>query len=76
MKQTAVNYLFEKLWDRPKDKSVWKHYLEKAKKMEKEQIENAFDEGVCEGFDYATIKDTIDSDTGKQYYYETYGKNA
>ena len=37
-KQTAVDYLFEKLWQMPKDKLVWQHYLEKAKEMEKEQI--------------------------------------
>ena len=45
MSQTAVDYLFEKLWQLPKDKFVWKHYLDKAKKMEKEQIEEAFLDG-------------------------------
>jgi hypothetical protein len=34
MKKTAVDYLFEKLWQMPKDKLVWHHYLEKAKEME------------------------------------------
>jgi hypothetical protein len=76
MKQTAVDYLFEKLWGIHKDKFTWQMILKEAKKKEKRQIEDAFDKGVCEGFDYATIKDIIDSDTGKQYYYETYGKNA
>ena len=42
MKQTAVDYLFQELWDRPKDKMVWYYILEKAKQMEREQIENAF----------------------------------
>jgi hypothetical protein len=34
MKQTAVDYLFEKLWETPKDKFMWHYYLAKAKKME------------------------------------------
>jgi hypothetical protein len=34
MKQTAVDYLFEKLWETPKDKFMWYYYLDKAKKME------------------------------------------
>ena len=45
MKQTAVDYLFEKLWQMPKDKFVWQHYLKKAKQIEKEQIEEAFLDG-------------------------------
>ena len=45
MKQTAVDYLFEKLWEIPKDKFVWQHYLKKAKQIEKEQIEEAFLDG-------------------------------
>ena len=42
MKQTAVDYLFEKLWQMPKDKLVWQHYLNKAKEIEKEQMKDAF----------------------------------
>ena len=34
MKQTAVEYLFEKLWDTPKDKFIWYYILTKSKKME------------------------------------------
>jgi hypothetical protein len=36
-KQTAVEYLFEQLWDTPKDKFVWQSILKKAKEMEREQ---------------------------------------
>jgi hypothetical protein len=42
MKQTAVDYLFEKLWQMPKDKLVWQHYLKNAKEREKEQMKDAF----------------------------------
>ena len=34
MKQTAVEYLFEKLWDTPKDKFAWGYSLAKAKNIE------------------------------------------
>jgi len=37
MKQTAVEYLFEQLWDAPKDKFVWQSILKKAKEMEREK---------------------------------------
>ena len=37
MKQTAVEYLFEQLWETPKDKLTWYSILEKAKQMENKQ---------------------------------------
>lgn len=37
MKQTAVDWLFQELLDRPKDKMVWYYILEKAKEMEKQE---------------------------------------
>lgn len=45
MKQTAVDYLFEKLWAIPKDKFTWQIILQEAKQMEKGQIEEAFLDG-------------------------------
>jgi hypothetical protein len=38
MKQTAVEWLFNQLWNTPKDKLTWFSLLEQAKEMEKEQI--------------------------------------
>ena len=81
MKQTAVDWLIEKLHRHSPhidilDVASLNNYWNQAMQMEKQQIEDAFDEGLCEGFDYATIKDCIDSDTGKQYYTETYGKDG
>lgn len=37
MTQTAVEWLFQKLWDEPKDKLTWYAIREKAIQMEKEQ---------------------------------------
>lgn len=45
MKETAVDYLFQKLWDAPKDKLTWYKILIYAKFIEKEQIEESFLDG-------------------------------
>lgn len=34
-KQTAVEYLFEQLWETPKDKLTWHAILNKAKKKKR-----------------------------------------
>ena len=64
MRKTAVDYLFEKLWGIHKDKFTWQMILKEAKKKEKKQIENIFDDGYA-------MKD-ID---GEQYYKQTYEEN-
>jgi hypothetical protein len=50
MKQTAVEYLFEQLWETPKDKFNWYSILEKVKEMEKEQIMEAHNQGYADGY--------------------------
>ena len=42
MKQTAVDWLFNRLWETPKDKLTWYKIAGDAKDMEKEQIKDAF----------------------------------
>ena len=69
MKQTAVDYLFKELWDRPKDRLHWNYFLQKSKDMEREQILNAY----CDGYFADRIKSV---DELNIYYEETYGKNA
>jgi hypothetical protein len=63
MKQTAVELMFDQLWETPKDKLAWHSILIKAKEMEKEQIEDAYWEGIFNG-------EFLD---GQGYYNETYG---
>jgi hypothetical protein len=67
-KQTAVEWLFEKLWNEPKDKLTWYAILKQAKEMEKEQIINANRDGVD------MVVDKKDFISGEQYYNEMYGK--
>jgi len=62
-KQTAVEWYFTEIWNAPKDKFVWHSILIKAKNMEKEQIEKAFETG-----DFENTKVY----TAEQYYKETY----
>ena len=61
--KTAVEWLFEKLWDEPKDKFTWYALRKKALEMEKDQIIESFDI-ACQD------EDRI----GKEYYNEIYGK--
>ena len=37
MKQTSVDWLFQQLWETPKDKLTWHLILEQAKQMENKQ---------------------------------------
>jgi hypothetical protein len=56
VKQTAVEWLIEQLWEEPKDKFTWNAILSKAKEMEKEQLENAWyagdEDGAIHEFEY------------------------
>jgi hypothetical protein len=63
MKQTAVDWMFDQLWETPKDKLAWFKILMEAKEMEKQQIEDAYWEGIFNG-------EFLD---GQGYYNETYG---
>ena len=63
MKQTAVDYLFEKLWGIHKDKFTWQMILKEAKKKHKKEIINAFKSGAFySGYELES----------EQYYWEEY----
>ena len=62
MKETAVDWLFQQLWETPKDKLTWYSILEEAKEMEKQQM--------IEAIDYCRER-YIDSEN---YYSQKYGK--
>jgi hypothetical protein len=64
IKQTATEFLFEKLWETPKDKLTWNAIFKVAKQMEQYQIEEAYEDGQSE----LGLKDK------EQYYKETYDK--
>jgi len=65
-KQTAAEWLFEKLWETPKDKFTWHSILEQAKQMEKEQIINAHLIGLITSMEMEATKQA------EQYYNENY----
>jgi hypothetical protein len=64
--KTAVEWLFEQL--DIVDSSISYEYFKQAKEMEKEQIEDAWENGIenCGEFNNPTII------SGKQYYKETF----
>ena len=70
---TATQWLFEKLWDTPKDKLTWYALLKEAEEKFQDNITEAFNDGQ---WDYCTA---LVNDTGvkepEDYYNETFGKN-
>jgi hypothetical protein len=65
MKQTAVEWLAEQmLWN-----EFHNPYLEKAKEIEKEQIEESW----IEGGGYSHLSEESDRMLAEQYYKENYG---
>jgi hypothetical protein len=45
-KQNSIEFLFEKLWDTPKDKFEWNLILNQAKEMHKQEIVGAYNRDV------------------------------
>jgi hypothetical protein len=69
MSNNSVEWLFQKLWDTPKDKLNWYAIAAQAKAMHKEEIKSAFDVG---GDSYYDLNVPSNSE---QYYNETFGGN-
>lgn len=66
-KQTAVDWLFTRLWETPKDKLTWHSILKDAKEREKMQIESAHRHGVSDLI--------LHRYKMEQYYKDTYGED-
>jgi len=69
-KETSIEWLFNQLWDEPKDKFTWNAILSKAKEMHKAEIIDAFANGDTS--DCLTEQDA--KQFGEQYYNETFKK--
>ena len=68
--KTAVDWLFQNLWEEPKDKMTWYAILDKAKEMEKEQMINAYSMGVSD----EGRKSIHTRANAEEFYNETYGE--
>jgi hypothetical protein len=69
MKQTAVEWLVEQVFG--KHTYLWNDVIEKAKAMEREQIIEAYGQGMMDEIDHRL--DDIDIPSPEYYYNETYG---
>ena len=63
--KSSINWLFQKLWETPKDKLNWYAIAEQAKAMHKQEIEKAWLNGYI----------AIDYKNAEIYYKETFGGN-
>lgn len=50
-KQNSIEFLFEKLWDTPKDKFEWNAILKQAKAMHEQEITQAVYDSMGTNFD-------------------------
>ena len=74
MKQTATEWLFEKLWDSPKDKLTWNALLKQAKEIHKQQaIEDMYKMQIIDDVDLDGNVDFIFNNI-EHYYKEKYGE--
>ena len=71
MKQTAVELLFEKLWNTDKDKFTWYAILKQAKAMEKQQIVEAHGNKLKKSRDEGNYEYWF---SGEDYYNKTFKK--
>lgn len=67
-KQSSVQWLFQKLWDTPKDKLEWQSIFLMAHEMHKEEIINSYQAGDGDAYNLDETRDF-----GEQYYNETFG---
>jgi hypothetical protein len=67
--KTATEWLFDQLWETPKDKLNWYAILQQAKEMEREQVINSYHEG----YSSAIIIEPREYNP-EQYYQQTFGK--
>ena len=70
--KTAVEYLFEKLWNTDKDKFTWYAILKQAKEMEKEQIKDAHYDGKGNGINISHSLSRTKEISADEYYDETF----
>jgi hypothetical protein len=74
MKQTATDWMFDQLWETPKDKLAWFKILMDAKEMEKEQIMTTAWHCHIEGLKQSSKTSQEYIQYAEQYYNETYGE--
>ncbi len=78
MKQTAVEFLIEEFASSfdiiKRNLPFMQDVVEKAKEMEKQQIEDAYEIGFADAWDDARYDDTPKHAGSEQYYNETFKK--
>jgi hypothetical protein len=75
MKQTSIEFLIEQVFG--EHTKVWHDVIEQAKKMHKQEIIDAVNEGIKEGYsDYTDTESGREHDYNpEQYYQETFRKD-
>jgi hypothetical protein len=75
MKQTSVEWFNQQLVDRQNGNaygSDWDEILQRAKEMEKQQIQDAYEQGEEDGYWHPENGYTKKFESAEQYYNETF----
>lgn len=74
MSKTATEWLFEQLWDSPKDKLTWNAILEQAKEIHRQQYIE--DMRIIQSIDDVDFDGNVTFiiNNIEQYYIDTYGE--
>jgi hypothetical protein len=69
--KTATRWLFDKLWEMPKDKMTWYAILKQAEEMHKHQVKTAHQTGWVTCAEHSLGFDVFTKDS-ETYYNESY----
>jgi hypothetical protein len=72
---TSIKWLFQKLWEEPKDKLTWNSILEKAKEMHKQEILQTSKDSYISGYIDNQCKIDDSMNFPDEYYEETFKKD-
>ena len=70
---TSIEWLFNELWETPKDKLTWHIIFKKAKEMHKQEIINTYRDGRSDQQSERPSK--FYNRMSEQYYQETFKKD-
>lgn len=68
--QTAVDWMFEKLWEEPKDKLIWQSIIDAARIMERNQLMEAYRRGM--NFPHILGGDYNEQSESEKFYQSNY----
>jgi spore coat polysaccharide biosynthesis protein SpsF (cytidylyltransferase family) len=74
-KQTAVEWLLDRIEDVDLTEKLWENVKQQAKEMERDMLTDAYHDGKVNGMDISHPLSLTKEISAKEYYEKTYGGN-